>query len=151
MIRGAKHIPVNSIQLKRIKNHPMQIDGNLLVFDSLETGLLRIYGQMDGPVCIQQLFSRFDATRNAVLVAEAVINSIWDKNAVFIHKLNCEHGHEALIQPMIEHILDFADYYRCYQLVRISAQEYNEWLPYAKDALADFKEIKSAYEYQSNR
>lgn len=152
MISGANRMPINSMQQMRYKEHPIQIKEPVLVLDELESGTLWIYEQLDGPVNILQAISHYNNVANAVLVAEAVINSGWREESVFIHKIFCEHGHEeSVIQPIIDQILHFADFYDCYQSVGISELEYNKCLPFAKDSLADFEKISRVYEYQLDR
>ena len=106
---------------------------------------------MHGAVTIQQILAYRNNIKNAVQIAEAVINSSWRDEGVYIHKIFCEYGHESLIQPMIDQILHFAGYYNCYHSVGISELEYNKCLPYAKESLANFEKINRVYECQINR
>lgn len=148
MISGDNRILVDSMQLKRIEEQPIQTKETLLVFDNLEAGILRIYEPTGGPVTIQQLYSRYSPIRNAVLIAEAIINSNWRDEGVYIHSVFCEYGHESPIQPMLEQIIHFANLYDCYQAIGMSELTYNKCLPYAKETLADFKKVNRSYEYQ---
>ena len=151
MISGANRILINNMQEMRIEKHPIQTDNTLLVFDNLEVGALKFYEPLDGPVMIQQILDNHKDVRNAALIAEAVINSTWREEGVYIHKIFCEYGYEYLIQPMLGQILDFANFYDCYQSVGISELEYDKCLPYAKEILAGFEKINRVYEYQINR
>ena len=151
MINGENNIPINIMQQKRFKEHPIETEEVLLVFDNLEAGTLRLYEPLDGPVNILQIPTYCTQIKNAVLMAEAVINSNWREEGVYIHKVSCEYGHESLIQPMIDQILHFAGYYNCYQSVGISELEYNKCLPYAKESLAGFEKINRVYVCQINR
>lgn len=140
---------IDPMQLKRISEHPISISDNLenlIVYDDLEHGALRIYEQIGGPVTVQQLESQFTTINNAVLLAEVVINSNWKDEGVFIHKILCEYGHENLVEPMINQVLHFANYYSQYDSVAITDREYEKWFPHAKDALKDFQKINRVYE-----
>lgn len=147
MMNGTNGMLIDPMQSMRISECPINIKENLIVFDNLEAGTLRIYEQMDGPVNVQQLFTRYNSVKNAVLIAEIVINSNWRNEGVFIHKISCEHGYENLVNPMIEHILNFADFYDCYNTIGISDREYEKWFPIAKETLSKFQKINRTYEY----
>lgn len=124
MLNGTNGMLIDPMQSMRISEYPINIKENLIVFDNLEASTLRIYEPMDGPVIVQQLFTRYNSIKNAVLLTEIVINSNWKNEGVFIHKIFCEHGYEYLVNPMVEHILHFADFYDCYNTIGISDIEY---------------------------
>lgn len=151
MISGANRIAIDSMQEMRIKEHPFQSDETLVVFDNLEVGSLKLYEPLNGSVMIQEILANQKIVGNAVLIAEAVINSSWKDNGVYIHKIFYEYGHENLVHPMLEQIIHFAGFYDCYQSVGISELEYEKCLPYAKDALANLKKENRVYEYLINR
>lgn len=142
-------LPVNNMQFMRIQEHPIQINDNLIVIDNLEGGRIRLYEQTGGPVNIQQLIYGSDSScKNAVMVAEIIINDSWQGENVFIHKISCEYGYEQLITPMIDQVLHFAYFYGNYESVMISDMEFEKWMPYAKEALADFQKVNRVYEYR---
>ena len=148
MMNNTKGMLIDPMQSMRIAKHPIQIKENLIVFDNLEAGTLRIYEQMDGPVSVQQLFTRYQSIRNAVLVAEIIINSGWKDDGVFIHEIFCEHGYESLILPMIYQVLHFSVFYDCYHSIGIADKEFEKCLPHAREALADFQKLNGVYEYR---
>lgn len=150
MINGANGLKADCMQMRRIDGHPIPISGNLIITDDLEAGTIRIYEQTGGPVHIQQLFTGYGTIRNTVLVAEAVINSLWKEKGVFIHRMFCEDGYESLIQPMMYQILHFADFYG-YESVGISDREYDRCLPYSKKVFAGFEKVNRVYEYRIDR
>lgn len=136
-------------QCQRLKKHPLAIEGNFIGIDNLEAGEIKIYEYTGGFLNILPLIYRqAQACPNAVPVAEAIINEQWKDNAVFIHRISCEYGYEDLVQPMVYQILHFAKVYEKYQSVGISDREYEHWVPYAKEALADFCRMNRVYEYQ---
>lgn len=140
------------MQQMRLAEHTIDINDNLIVYDNLENGTLRIYEQIGGPVSVQQLVTRYMTIKNAVLLAEIVINSNWKDEGVFIWKISCEYGHENLVQPMINQVLHFANYYYSqYNSVAITDREYEKWIPHAKDALKDFQKINRVYECYLDR
>lgn len=144
---------INPMQLKRIQDHPFRIfptdtAGSFIANDDLESGNIRVYEKLEGISTIQQLIANIDKPANAVLVAEAAIGALWQQEVVFIHKINCEHGYENLVRPIIGHIVHFASFYKCYHSVRISAHEREKWFIYAGGILADFHEKGNAYIYQ---
>lgn len=47
----------------------------MMEFDNLEVGSLKFYELLDGPVMLQQILNYDKDVRNAVLIAEAIINS----------------------------------------------------------------------------
>lgn len=147
MMNGTNGMLIDPMQSIRISEYPIKIEENLIVYDNLEAGTLRIYEPLDGPVIVQQLFTRYNSIRNAVLVAEIVINSNWKSEGVFIHRIFCEHGYEYLVNPMVEHILHFADFYDYFNAIGISDTEFKKWLPFAKDTLSKFQKINRTYEY----
>lgn len=139
---------IDPMQLMRLQKYPIKLNGNdnLLVFDDLESGTLRIY-ESEGPVCIQQLFTRYMTITNAVLIAEIVINENWKgEEDVFIHKINCESGYEELVSFLVERVMNFGYFYNQFESVGISELQYEKWLPYAKDILKDFQKINRVYE-----
>ena len=141
---------IDPMQLKRISEHPIVISDNLenlIVYDDLEHGTLRIYEQIGGPVTIQQLESQFTTINNAVLLAEVVINSIWRETELFVWKVSCEYGHENLIESLLNHVLCFASYYNQYESIAISDREYEKTVSYAPDALKNFQKINRTYVY----
>lgn len=147
MMNNTNGMLIDSMQLLRITEHPIHIKENLIVFDNLEAGTLRIYEQLDGPVNVQQLFTRYHSVKNAVLVSEVVINSLWKDEGVFMHKIFCEQGREYLLNPMIDQVLHFANFYDCFNSVGISDNEYMKWLDYAKETLSSFQKINRIYEH----
>lgn len=140
-------LPLDTMQYMRIKEHPMQIDESLIIIDNLEAGTLRLYEHIDGPLYIQQLIYGNCNYKNVVQVAEAIINSNWKDEGVYIHRIFCEAGYECLVQPMLYQIIRYTDFYN-YQSIAMLDREYEHWFPYAKDALADFHKINRVYEYQ---
>lgn len=126
MMNGTNGMLINPMQAMRIAEYPIKIEENLIVYDNLEVGTLRIYEQMDGPINVLQLFTRYNSIKNAVLIAEITINSNWKNEGVFIHRIFCEHGYENLANPMIEHVLHFSDFYDFYNAIGISDIEYEK-------------------------
>lgn len=144
-------LPMDTMQYMRIQEHPLVVDGvvgNIIIIDNLEVGTLRLYEYIGGSLQIQQLIYGNCNDKNVILVAEAVINSHWKDEGVFIHKIFCEDGYEHLAEPIIYQILHFADFYEIYQSVGILEREYSLWFPYAREALADFQKINRVYEYR---
>ncbi len=142
-------LPLDTMQYMRIQEHPIQIEEPLIVIDNLEAGTLKLYEHTgEKALQIQQLIYRNCNDKNVTLVAEAVINSHWKDEGVFIHKISCEDGYEYLAEPMIYQILHFADFYEIYQSVGILDREYEHWYSHAKGALTDFKKVNRVYEYQ---
>lgn len=136
---------VSPMQLMRISKHPIDISDNLIIYDDLEHGTLRIYEQIGGPVTIQQLAAQFTTVNNVVPIAEIVVNSIWKEEEVFIHKISFNYGYENLVEPIINQVLHFAGFYSQYESVAISDREYERLIPYAKGVLKDFQKINRTY------
>lgn len=145
--RWGDALPMDTMQYMRIKEHPLHVSDSLVIIDNLEAGTLRLYEHTDGPLYIQQLIYGNCDYKNVTQVAEAVINSNWKDEGVYIHRIFCEDGYEHLVQPMIYQILLFADFYN-YQSIAMLDREYKHWYPHAKEALADFRKINRVYEYQ---
>lgn len=143
---------IDPMQLMRITEHPIDINDNLLVYDDLEHGTLRIYEQIcDGPITVQQFSSQFSEIRNAVQLAEVTVNSIWKKEELFIWKISCDYGHENLIEAIVNQVLHFANFYDQYESVAISDTEYERLFPHAEDVLKYFQKINRKYEYWLDR
>lgn len=139
---------IDPMQLMRISQHPIDINDNLIIYDDLEHGALRIYEQIGGPVTIQQLDSQFTTINNVVLLAEVVVNSIWRETELFVWKVSCEYGHENLIESLLNHVLRFASYYsQQYESIAISDREYEKIVSYAPDTLKNFQKINRTYVY----
>ena len=148
MIDRTRGILIDDMQLRRIKEHPIQINNNLIVAnDNLEAGVLRLYENTEGTVTIQELFTGNKTSNNAVRVAEIMINSLWVPDGIFIHRIFAEHGYEDLINPMLNQVLHFAYFYEFLNTVGISEKEYKQWYPYAKEAFTDFQKIQNMYKY----
>lgn len=147
MIDGTNGLLMDSMQLMRIEEHPIEIDENLIVIDNLEAGTLRLYEHTNGSLNVQQLFIGYGNIKGAVLVGEIIINALWKEEGVFIHKIFCEYGYEKLVNPMINQILYFTNFYDCYNSVGISDKEYENSFPYAKETLSKFHKINRVYEY----
>lgn len=142
-------LPLDTMQCIRIQEHPIQIEEPLIIIDNLESGRIRLYEYTgEKSLHIQQLIYGNCNNKNVVLVAEAVINSHWKDEGVFIHKISCEDGYEYLIEPIISQILHFSFFYETYQSVGMLDREYEHWYPHAKEALADFQKVNRVYEYQ---
>jgi hypothetical protein len=140
----------NNMQLMRIEEYPFQTEENFIVMDNLENGELSIYEHIKGPLNIQQLLTGFRTPDNVALVAKITINELWKENAIFIHKISCEHGFEYLAEPMLYQVLDYIEFYYEYQAVGISDREYHSWLPYAGKALDNFKRENRVYVFYKN-
>lgn len=140
-------IQVQCMQALRVQEQPVPIDENLIIVDNLESGKLRLYEYLGGPLNIQQLIwgNNFN---NAVLVAEVIIDKQWQEKGIFIHNVFWEFGHVNLIQPMLEQVMCFFKFYECYELMGISERVYEKCLPYANEILAGFKKINRNYVYQ---
>lgn len=148
MIDRTRGILIDDMHLRRIKEHPIQINNSSIIAnDNLEAGSLRLYENTEGAVTIQELFNGYKTSNNSVLVTEIVINTLWQPNGIFIHKIFCEHGYEELINPIINQVLHFAYFYEFLNAVGISEREYKQWYPYAKEALTDFQKIQNVYKY----
>lgn len=155
MINSTNGTVINPMQLKRINKYPFRIypadenaTGNYIIDNNLESGHIRVYEKLDGISTVQQLTASIGEPANAVLVAEATIGALWQPEGVFIHKINCEHGYENLVRPIIEQIVHFATFYDCYKSVRISERERENWFIYAGGILADFYQKGRTYIYQ---
>lgn len=142
---------VSNMQYMRIQEHPLQINENLLVIDNLEGGRLRLFEHIEGPVNIQQLIcGNEESCKNAVMIAEIIINDNWQNQSIFIHKIFFEYGYEELIKPMINQVLHFAYFYGGYEAIGISDREFEKCLPYVGEALADFQKSNQVYVYSLN-
>jgi len=151
MIDGTKGVLLDSMQLERITQHPIQIKESFVVNDNLEAGTIRIYETTGGSLNIQQLYTGYGNVKGAVLVAESIINDIIngeEEKGIFVHKIICEYGYEFLIQPIIEQILHFAGFYESHSLVRILDRDYEKLSPYAPEVFAGFQKMNRVYEYQ---
>lgn len=146
--RWENALPMDTMQYMRIKEHPLIVNGDIIIIDNLESGTLRLYDYFGESLHIQQLIYGNCDHANVALVAEAIINSHWKEEGVFIHKIFCEDGYKYLVQPMIYQILHFANFYEIYQSIGMLDREYELWFPYAKEALADFQKMNRVYEYQ---
>ncbi len=151
LISGTKGIILDAMQLKRIVEHPIQIKESFIINDNLESGTLRVYEPTGGSLNIQQLYTGYDNVKGAVLVAESIINDIFNEEkekGIFVHKIICEYGYEYLAQHMIEQVLHFARFYKGHSLVRISDREYEKWFSYSQKTFAGFEKINRVYECQ---
>lgn len=124
-------------QVQRIIEHPVETNENLIVVDNLEAGKIRLFEYISGPLNIQQLLWN-NNYKNAVLIAQTIINEDWKEKGIFIHKVFTEYGHEYLISPMLNQILHFSEFYCIREPIKISKTEYEKCFPYAQEALSDF-------------
>ena len=145
---------IDPMQLKRISEHPIAISDNLenlIVYDDLERGALRIYEKTgDGPITIQQFVSESMNIKNAVPIAQIIISSLWKDEGVFIHKVLCEFGYENLVEPMINQVLNYATFYNQFEVVGISDREHERWF-FHTPILKNFQKNNRVYEYWMDR
>lgn len=142
---------IDPMQLMRISEHSIDINDNLIIYDDLEHGTLRIYEQTgNGPVTVQQLASESMNIKNAVPIAQIIISSLWKDEGVFIHKVLCEFGYENLVEPMINQVLNYATFYNQFEVIGILDREYERWFSYAP-ILKGFQKNNRVYEYWIDR
>lgn len=141
MLSGTK---IDPMQLLRLKQHPIQIEEDLVVIDNLEEGILKIFEYVGG-VSIQQLFAGENDYQNPSLLAEITLNDNSQTGNITIEKIFCCYGFERLVYPMIQQIISFAKFYECIHSVRISKHERENWFIYAGSVLMDFYEKSDGY------
>lgn len=98
-----------SMKKLRLSEHKIDIAGNFLVEDELETkGILKLYEHLGGPILMHLKPSEMD---NAVLVASITIAIRQDLRESKLEKIFFEYGYDSLAEPMLGQVLHFADFY----------------------------------------
>lgn len=137
------------MQRERMKKHWLEVgdeSDDLLIIDTLEIGSIRIYEATGPSVCLSDFSTNYDTPENTRLVLDAVISPGSSREeGVYIYKVSCIQGYETMIEPILQHILRFADFYG-YKSVEILDREYDRWFHFAKKALAGFEKIGRVYE-----
>ncbi len=148
MINGTSGIKVEPMQLLRLQEHSIKMDGNLIVIDNLEEGGLKIYEYAGGILDIQQLIMDDDNCRNVTLIAQISIHDIDQNGDISIEKIFCCYGYEELAVLMIYQVVNFAKFYECCKSVTISENERENWFFHAGGILSDFHKKDGKYVYQ---
>lgn len=92
---------------RRLKNHPIGIDGNFIVADRLEiNGTLKLF-EYTGTV-----YTYFEPEEmdNAVIVASAEVHINHENKEIRLRTVTCNYGYD-FTGAMIRQILNFADFY----------------------------------------
>lgn len=98
-----------SMKKLRLSEHKIDIAGNFLVEDELETkGTLKLYEHLGGPILMYLKPSEMD---NAVLIASITITTRPDLRESRLGKIFFEYGYDSLAGPMLRQMLHFADFY----------------------------------------
>lgn len=126
-MNGKRKINGVKFQLERIAEYPIQIKGNMIVLDKLESGNLLIYKpDAEGPVYVQHS-SDGSYVMGATRVGEIEISVFMEEKGVIIEKLTCEKGYEYLAKPMINQIEHFVKFYDDFEKVGMDASVYQRW------------------------
>lgn len=138
----------DSMQAMRIAKRAIRADGNLIVLDDLEHGILKFYEQTgEMALQIQQIFTCLDYWPGAALIAKMAISQMERKDRINIDNIFCEYGHEELAASMIYQAISFAEFYGI-QAITILESEREKWFLNAGGVLADFsKNQDGCYEY----
>ena len=96
-----------SMRLMRIKKHPIETKGNLVVDDRMEMdGVLGLYEHIDGSVYLSVEPQIMD---NLALIAEAQFEAVDGK--LKIKRLFHEFGYEEMVRILIDQLSFFSDFY----------------------------------------
>lgn len=139
---------IDSMQIMRIAKHPLLADGNLIIADFLESGILKLYEQTgESALQIQQLFTFLDCWPGAAMIAKTLISWSEQKDRISIGSIFCEYGYEELAASMIYQVISFAEFYGI-RAITIPESEREKWFLYAGGILADFNRNQDGcYEY----
>lgn len=126
-MKGKRNLNGNEWQLERITKHPLQIKGNMIVLDKLESGYLLIYKpNADVPVYVQFL-SDGSYVMGATRVGEVEINTLMEEKGVIIKELTCKKGYEYLAKPMIDQVEHFVEFYDEFEKMGMVASVHQKW------------------------
>lgn len=113
-------------QSMRISKHPIKIEGNIVVLDSLEIGNLCIFEPHFNPVYVKHS-SEGCAIEGAELIGKIETNILPEERAVLITEIYCKDGYEELVEAMIDQVEFFADYYEDFDKVGMTDFVYKKW------------------------
>lgn len=118
-----------SLKAMRIKKCPIQLRGNMVVADELESsGRIRIFENTGGVLYLQTDDCDMDYDANLVQIAEIAVSVHEDERKVELEKIYCEYGYnEELVPVLLEQVINFADFYNYGFSVPVSQKK--QWKP----------------------
>lgn len=97
---------------RRLKEYPIQIKENILVYDRLETeGILLLYEYIGGACYIPMTFNELRNCKNAALIAGISISVFDSENLICIDKYFSYLGYEDYTALLFDYINIYADFY----------------------------------------
>lgn len=106
-------LPVDTSKRKnRIKKCSLEIDGNICIYDRLETeGVLLLYEQIGESFYIPMDYEELKTCKNLTFVAGISISIFGNENLVHVDKYYSYYGYEEYIDKLFDYISVFAGYY----------------------------------------
>lgn len=97
-------------QLMRTLEHPLDLKGNIIVWDNLESGFLRIF-EPDADASFVQILHNANCVIGAHMIAELEIIILADKKEFLIKNYDFKEGCFELEEAMMNQLEHFANFY----------------------------------------
>ncbi len=106
-------LPIDTIKRKdRLAGCPLRIDGNIGIYDRLETeGILLLYEQIGESFYIPMDYDELKACKNLTFVAGISISIFENENLVHMDRYFSYYGYEEYVKQLFDYIGVFAGYY----------------------------------------
>ena len=96
----------------RLVGCPLRIDGNIGIYDRLETeGILLLYEQIGEVLYIPMDYGELKTCKNLTFVAGISISILENENLVYVDRYFSYYGYEEYVKQLFDYIGVFAGYY----------------------------------------
>lgn len=114
-------------QSTRITKHPLKIENNMLVLDSLETGSMSIFEPDGSKVVYVEHSPDGCVTGGTNLIGEIKTEILLEKKAVLVTEIYCKDSYEELVKAMIDQVEFFVEYYEGFDKMEMSDSVLEKW------------------------
>ncbi len=112
IIRIGCGLPIDTTKRKdRLAGCPLRIDGNICIYDRLETeGILLLYEQIGESFYIPMDYDELKTCKNLTFVAGISISILENENLVHVDRYFSYYGYEEYVKQLFDYIGVFAGY-----------------------------------------
>lgn len=101
-----------SLRKNRLKEHPLQIPGDIIIYDRLETeGVLLLYEYTGDAFYMPMDYEELKECENLTFVAGISVSVFKNENLVFVDRYFSYYGQEEYAEKLFGYIDSFAEFY----------------------------------------